>query len=240
MHKISSTFLLAAALLPAAAFAADDAATKTDARLTASTKILKEFAAVPDTGVPDAIARKARCVVVIPSFKKGAFLGGIQYGQGVATCFVAKKGWSAPVFVQMTGVSFGLQAGGQATDLVLVGTTKESGDALLKDKVKLGGDASAAAGPVGRDSQANTTELASATFLTWSRNKGLFAGVDLTGDAVNQNKKDTAAFYGKEIPYETILNGQTPTPAQARPFVAEVGRVFGVHRTAGHKATASK
>ncbi len=229
MIKVSSTLALAA-LLSTSAFAADNAATKTDARLTASTAILRDFAAVPDKGVPDAIARKARCVVVIPSFKKGAFIGGIEYGQGVATCYVASKGWSAPVFVQMSGVSFGLQAGGQGTDLVLVGTTKQSADDLLKDKIKLGGDASAAAGPVGRDSQANTTELANATFLTWSRAKGLFAGVDLAGDEVNQNKKDTAAFYGKEIPYQTILNGGTPVPASAKPFISEVGRVFGVHR----------
>ena len=223
--------LALAGLLATTALAADkETTTKVDDRLTASTSILRDFAGVPDKGVPDAIARKARCIVVIPSFKKGAFIGGIQYGQGVATCYVANKGWSAPVFVQMSGLSFGLQAGGQATDLVLVGTTKNSADALLKDKVKLGGDASAAAGPVGRDSQANTTELASATFLTWSRSQGLFAGVDLTGDEVNQNKKDTAAFYGKEIPYQTILNGGTPVPAGAKPFVAEVGRVFGVHR----------
>ena len=234
MKNIGSVLALAV-LLPTAVLAADDAATKTDARLSASTAVLKDFAAVPDKGVPDAIAKKARCVVVIPSFKKGAFIGGIEYGQGVATCYVSKKGWSAPVFVQMSGVSFGFQAGGQGTDLVLVGTTKESADALLKAKVKLGGDASAAAGPVGRDSQANTTELANATFLTWSRSKGLFAGVDLSGDEVNQNKKDTAAFYGKDIPYQTILNGGTPTPSGAKPFVAEVGRVFGVHRAVGNK-----
>jgi lipid-binding SYLF domain-containing protein len=226
--KLRAGALAFASLLPSAAFAAgDDASTKLNDRLAAATTLLHQLQAVPDKGIPDQIARKARCVVVVPGFKKGAFLGGVQYGQGMATCFVANKGWSAPAFIQMAGVSFGLQAGGQSTDLVLVGVTKKSGDDLLKAKVKLGGDVSAAAGPVGRDSQADTTELASAEFLTYSRNKGLFAGIDLTGDEVNQNTKDTQAFYGKDIPYQTILNGATPTPVAAKPFVQEVTRVFG-------------
>ncbi len=225
--KIRAGVLALASLFPLGAFAADNDASKLTDRLTSATAILHELAAVPDKGVPDAIAKKARCVVVIPGFLKGAFIGGIQYGQGVATCFDTGKGWSAPVFVQMAGVSFGLQAGGQATDLVLVGVTKQSASDLLKAKVKLGGDAAAAAGPVGRDSQANTTELANAEFLTYSRSKGLFAGVDLTGDEVNQNQKDTKLFYGKDIPYATILNGATPAPAAAKPFVQEVSRVFG-------------
>ncbi len=217
-----------ATMVPALAGAASgqDMAKLND-RIASSTAVLHQLATIPDKGIPDNIAKKARCVVVVPSFKKGAFIGGAEYGQGLATCYVGGKGWSAPAFVQMSGVSFGLQAGGQATDLVLVGQTKESADRLLKAKLKLGGDVSVAAGPVGRDSQASTTELANAGFLTYSRNKGLFAGIDLNGDEVNQNAKDTKAFYGKDIPFETILNGGTPTPAAARPFVREVTRVFG-------------
>ncbi len=226
--KLRVGFLALATMLPAAAHAAgDDSPAKLQHRISSATTVLHELASVPDKGIPDRIAKKARCVLVVPGFKKGAFLGGAQYGQGVATCFVKGKGWSAPVFVQMAGVSFGLQAGGQSTDLVLVGVSKQSGDDLLKAKVKLGGDASVAAGPVGRDSQADTTELANAEFLTYSRNKGIFAGVDLTGDEVNQNEKDTREFYGKDIPYQTILNGGTPTPAAAKSFVREVTRVFG-------------
>ena len=225
-------FLAAAAMVPMlAALPTANAQGKVDERLSAATGILHELAGVPDKGIPDRIAHKARCVIVVPSFKKGAFIGGAQYGQGVATCFVAAKGWSAPVFVQMAGVSFGLQAGGQATDLVLVGTTRQSADDLLKAKVKLGGDIAVAAGPVGRDSQADTTEIANATFLTYSRNKGLFAGVDLSGDEVNQNEKDTRAFYGKDIPFQTILNGGTPANPAARPFLREVTRVFGGLKT---------
>ncbi len=226
--KIRAGLLMLAALVPGAALAAgDDTSAKLNDRIASATAILHQLAAVPDKGVPDRIARKARCVLVVPGFKKGAFLGGAQYGQGLATCFVSGKGWSSPAFVQMAGVSFGLQAGGQSTDLVLIGMTKRSGDDLLKAKIKLGGDVSVAAGPVGRESQADTTEIASAEFLSYSRNKGLFAGIDLSGDEVNQNSKDTQAFYGKDLQYQTILNGATPTPAAAQAFVREVTRVFG-------------
>jgi lipid-binding SYLF domain-containing protein len=226
--KIRTSLLIAATLIPGAAFAAGvDTPAKLDSRLEAATTVLHQLSAVPDKGIPDRIARKARCVIVVPGFKKGAFIGGAEYGQGLATCFDTNKGWSAPVFVQMAGGSFGLQIGAQSTDLVLVGVTKQSGIDLLKAKVKLGGDASAAAGPVGRDSQADTTEIASAEFLTYSRNKGLFAGVDLAGDEVNQNTKDTRDLYGKDIPYQTILNGGTPTPPVAKRFIREVTRVFG-------------
>ncbi len=179
----------------------------------------------PDKGVPLEIASKATCVAVIPGFKKGAFLIGGQYGQGIATCRTG-AGWSAPVFIQITGASFGLQAGGQSTDLVLVGTNHKSMDAMLHDKVKLGGDVAAAAGPVGRNSQAATTILASAEFLTYSRSRGLFAGVDLTGDVMNQNQDDTASYYGHDIPYQKVLSGEVPTPAAAKAFIRTVNQMF--------------
>ena len=207
------------------AAAADTDVSKLNGRIAAAHAVLHELMATPDKGVPLRIASSAKCVAVIPGFKKGAFLVGAQYGQGVATCRTA-KGWSAPVFIQLTGASFGLQAGGQSTDLVLVGLNQKSMDDLLKDKLKLGGDIAASAGPVGRDSQASTTELANAEFLTYSRSKGLFAGIDLTGDVVNQNGSDTTAFYGKEIPYPTILSGSVPTPPSAVHFVATVNQLF--------------
>jgi lipid-binding SYLF domain-containing protein len=198
---------------------------KLDGRIDAAHAVLHELMATPDKGIPLDIAAKAHCIAVIPGFKKGAFLVGAQYGQGVATCRTA-KGWSAPVFIQLTGASFGLQAGGQSTDLVLVGVNSRSMDDLLKDKVKLGGDIAASAGPVGRDSQASTTELANAEFLTYSRSQGLFAGVDLTGDEVHQNSSDTRAYYGKDIPYRTILSGAVPTPPSASHFEATVNEMF--------------
>lgn len=211
--------------LNGAAFAADASTAKLDSRISAAHAVLHELMATPDKSIPLDIAAKAQCVAVVPGFKKGAFLVGGQYGQGVATCRTS-SGWSAPVFIQMTGASFGLQAGGQSTDLVLVGVNRKSLDDLLKDKVKLGGDIAASAGPVGRDSQASTTELANAEFLTYSRSKGLFAGVDLTGDVVNQNSKDTESYYGHDVTYEKILSGSVPTPVSAKHFIATVNELF--------------
>jgi SH3 domain-containing YSC84-like protein 1 len=191
-------------------------------RIQAAGRVLKEMV---DTPLPPDIAAKARCVAVIPGYKKGAFLVGGQYGQGVATCRT-DTGWSAPVFIQISGASFGLQAGGQSTDLILVGVNAKSLDDLLKNKVKFGGDVAASAGPVGRDSQASTSELASADFLTYSRSKGLFAGVDLTGDELHQNGADTAAFYGKNISFQKILSGDVQSPFSAKQFVSSVSEMF--------------
>jgi lipid-binding SYLF domain-containing protein len=181
--------------------------------------------ASPDKGVPLWVDANATCVLVVPGYKKGAFIVGGQYGQGVATCRNHHR-WSAPVFVQITGASFGFQAGGQSTDLVLVGTNHKSMEDMLKEKVKLGGDIAASAGPVGRNSQASISALANAEFLTYSRSKGLFAGLDLTGDYINQNKDDTAAFYGKDIHYAEILSGTVHVHPVARPFVTAVSQLF--------------
>ena len=224
MKKICLT-LGFAVLMSSVAYAEGSDTAKLNERIEAAHAVLHELMATPDKGVPLDIASRATCVAVVPGFKKGAFLVGAQYGQGVATCRTA-KGWSAPVFIQITGASFGLQAGGQSTDLVLIGVNHRSMDDLLKDKVKLGGDIAVAAGPVGRNSQASTTELANAEFLTYSRSKGLFAGVDLTGDVVNQNGKDTEAYYGKDIPYQKVLSGSVATPAGAQHFVRTVKEMF--------------
>jgi SH3 domain-containing YSC84-like protein 1 len=194
-------------------------------RLSAAHAVLHELMDTPDRGVPLDIAASATCVVVVPSFKKGAFVFGGEYGQGVATCRTP-HGWSAPAFVQLEGASFGFQIGGQSTDLVLIGRSHKSVDDLLKEKIKLGGDASAAAGPVGRDAQASTTELANAEFLTYSRAKGLFAGIDLNGDVIHQNGSDTEKFYGRHIAFQQILGGEVSTPPAARHFVATVNQLF--------------
>lgn len=221
--------LIAAALvavsLGGVAIAQDSDTSKLDARIAAAHTVLHELMDTPDKGVPLDIAAKAKCVAVIPSFKKGAFVVGGQYGQGVATCRTA-TGWSAPAFIQLEGASFGFQIGGQSTDLVLIGVNDHSIDDLLKDKLKLGGDASVAAGPVGRASQASTTEAANAEFLAYSRNKGLFAGVNLSGDVVHQNTDDTKKFYGRDVPFRQILSGGVPTPPAARHFVATVNELF--------------
>jgi len=225
MKKLLPLVLLTA-FISSNAYAADQA--KLDARIEAAHAVLHELMDTPDHGLPDSVASHATCVVVVPSFKKGAFVVGAEYGQGVVTCRTG-HGWSAPAFVQLTGASFGFQAGGQATDLVLVAVTHAGAQRLLHDKIKLGADVSVAAGPVGRDSQASTTELANAGFLTYSRNKGLFAGVDLNGDVVNQNLNDTQTYYGQDISYEKILSGRVPVPAGAVHFVRTVNELFHAH-----------
>jgi lipid-binding SYLF domain-containing protein len=227
MHKLVKHLLtqlcLAATLISVASAATDKA--KLEDRIQDATDVVHDLIATPDKGIPLRVAARARCVIVVPGLKKGAFIVGAQYGQGLATCRTG-HGWSAPVFILITGASFGLQIGGQSTDLVLVGVNRKSADDLLKEKIKLGGDIAAAAGPVGRNSQAAISALANAEFLSYSRSKGLFAGIDLTGDFINQNKEDTRTFYGREIDYKTILSGGVPVPPTARPFIAAVGRLF--------------
>jgi lipid-binding SYLF domain-containing protein len=236
MHKFFKYALgqlCIAGMLTGVASAATDTQKLND-RIDAATAVVHELMGTPDKGVPQWVAAKAKCVAVVPGYKKGAFVVGGQYGQGLATCRTG-HGWSAPVFMQITGASFGFQAGGQSTDLVLVGTNRKSMDDMLKEKVKLGGDAAASAGPVGRNSQASISALANAEFLTYSRSKGLFAGLDLTGDYINQNKEDTKAFYGKDIPYSEILSGKVHTPPAARNFVATVSQMFRTSRAATRK-----
>src|ERR1700748_370236 len=206
------------------AYAADDKATL-DARVVSAKDVLDAIMATPDQAIPNQIMSQATCVGVIPSVKKGAFLVGAEYGQGVVTCRTG-HGWSAPAFIRIAGGSFGFQIGGQATDLVLVAVNDKGFQDLLKSKFKSGGDASAAAGPVGRDSQAATDWKLNAELLTYSRAKGLFAGVDLTGAVVDENVDATRIFYGVSYPSAQILKGQVATPLDARPFVRTVAKYF--------------
>lgn len=206
--------------------AADDDKTKVAARLAAGGLVLDEIMATPDKAIPGGILAGASCVVVIPSFKKGAFVVGAQYGQGVASCRTKSGKWSAPVCVQLTGGSFGFQAGGQETDLVLIAMNQQGLQSMLKNKVKLGADAAASAGPVGRNAQAGTDWKLNAEFLSYSRSKGLFAGIDLDGTVLSQNQNGTAAIYGTNVPYTTILNGSEATTPEGRPFVRTVAKYF--------------
>ncbi|MGI4852722.1 MAG: lipid-binding SYLF domain-containing protein [Janthinobacterium lividum] len=198
---------------------------KLDGRLADAQSVLDEIMATPDRSVPGQILSGASCVVVIPAFKKGAFLVGAQYGQGVGTCRTG-HGWSAPVFVQLTGGSFGFQIGGQSTDLVLVAMNRGGLQHMLQNKFKIGGDAAASAGPVGRNAQAGTDWKLNAEFLTYSRSRGLFAGIDLDGTVMSQNQDDTRNFYGTATPFKTILGGDIVTPEDARPFVSTVAKYF--------------
>lgn len=198
---------------------------KLSERLTAAQDVMNEIMATPDKGIPSSILSGADCVTVIPAYKKGAFVIGAQYGQGVATCRTP-KGWSAPVFVKLEGGSFGWQIGGQSTDLVLIAMNQNGLQDMLKNKVKLGADAAASAGPVGRNAQAGTDWKLNAEFLTYSRSKGLFAGLDLDGTILSQNTDDTRTEYGSALPFNTILKGNVPVPENARPFVRTVAKYF--------------
>jgi lipid-binding SYLF domain-containing protein len=232
MRKFIASALFAASVITVPSLQAQ-APEKLVHRIEAAHAILHELMNTPDKGIPLDIASSAQCVIVIPSFKKAAFVFGGEYGQGVASCRTG-HGWSAPVFVQMAGGSFGFQIGGQSTDLVLVAMNHNGFQHLLHDKLKLGGDAAIAAGPVGRNAQASTTELANAEILTYSRSKGVFAGVDLTGDVVNQNQDDTRDYYGHDISYETILTGGVPVPPSSEHFVRTVNQLFHADRDADH------
>jgi len=228
MKRISGilgVLAIAATTLPALA---QDMA-KLDERLTNSRLVLNEIMATPDKGIPRGILAGASCVAVIPAYKKGAFVVGAQYGQGVATCRTP-NGWSAPVFVQLAGGSFGWQIGGQSTDLILIAMNEHGMQDMLKNKVKLGADAAASAGPVGRNAQAGTDWKLNAEFLTYSRSKGLFAGLDLDGTVLSQNQDDTRLEYGSNIPFDVILHGNQPVPENAKPFVHTVAKDFTISR----------
>ncbi|GGH09452.1 lipid-binding SYLF domain-containing protein [Silvibacterium dinghuense] len=222
MKKMLVLLCLAGASL--SAFAASDKATIND-RLEKSRMIIDELAKTPDRGIPDGIIKQATCVAVVPSLKKGAFIIGGQYGQGVVTCRTG-HGWSAPAFIRMAGGSVGFQIGGQGTDLVLVAVNGNGMQDLLKSKFKIGGDAAASAGPVGRNAQAGTDWKLNSELLTYSRSKGLFAGIDLDGTSVSQNTDDTDAFYGSPHPFEQILKGNIPAPPAALPFLRAVRNYF--------------
>jgi len=223
MKKILALIFIGALAVPA--LAADDQQ-KLDSRLDSARNVIDQIMATPDKAVPDKIAHRAYCVGVVPGMVKGAFIFGAEYGQGVVTCRTA-NGWSAPVFIRMAGGSFGFQIGGQGTDLVLVAIDQKGMQDLLHDKFKIGGDASAAAGPVGRDAQASTDISMRAELLTWSRARGVFAGIDLNGVTVSQNTEDTDAFYGHVEHFDSVLHGNVPAPEAAHSFLRAVEKYFG-------------
>jgi len=219
-------FLLLVFGIPVSLARAADDQQKLDDRLASAQNVLNQIESVPDKGIPDGIARKAKCIAVIPGVVKGAFIVGAEYGQGVVTCRTG-HGWSGPVFIRLAGGSFGFQIGGQGTDLVLVATNDKGFQDLLHDKFKIGADASAAAGPVGRDAQASTDLSMRAELLTWSRSRGIFAGIDLNGVSVSQNATDTDTLYGETHPVDSILHGNVAAPAPSEQFLHAVRHYFG-------------
>jgi len=189
-----------------------------DKRIDASAKVLSEIMATPDKAIPDEVMEHAKCVAVVPSMIKIAVGFGGNHGKGVATCRTP-QGWSAPAPITITGGSWGLQLGGQAIDLVMIVTNDQGMQHLLSSHFKIGGDASAAAGPVGRDAAADTDVKMRAEVLTYARARGLFAGIDLAGSAISQDKDETRVLFGKAVSFEDILRGKVPAPTTSEPFL---------------------
>ncbi|HEX8713761.1 MAG TPA: lipid-binding SYLF domain-containing protein [Terracidiphilus sp.] len=194
-------------------------------RIDSAKTTLDDIMAAQDSTIPSNILASATCVAVVPALLKGAFVFGAQYGQGVVTCRTG-KGWSGPVFIRMAGGSFGFQIGGQSTALILVAVNQRGLQDLLKSKFKIGADASAAAGPVGRSGQAATDWKMNAELLSYSRAKGVFAGISLDGTSVSQNQEDTQLYYGQPHTFESILKGEVAVPPGAVDFVRTVAHDF--------------
>jgi SH3 domain-containing YSC84-like protein 1 len=213
--------VLAVAALSWAADDTDKDRSDIDKRIEASATVLDEIMSTPDKAIPDKIMRDAKCIAVVPSMVKIAVVFGGNHGKGVATCRT-EHGWSAPAPITITGGSWGLQLGGQAVDLVMVVTNEKGMQQLLSSKFKLGGDASAAAGPVGRTADADTDWKLKAEVLTYSRARGIFAGIDLNGSAITQDKDETRILYDKMVDFADILNGTVPPPKASEPFLAAV------------------
>ncbi len=189
-------------------------------RIDTSANVLNEIMGTPDKAIPDKVMKDAKCIAVIPSMVKIAVGFGGNHGKGIAVCRLESGRWSAPAPITITGGSWGLQLGGQAIDLVLVVMNHHGMDHLLSSKFKIGADASAAAGPVGRDAAADTDWKMKAEMLTYSRARGLFAGIDLSGSSVTQDKDETRLLYGKFIPFEAILKGKVRPPTGSGAFEA--------------------
>jgi len=207
------------------AFAADDEPKESKAteRLQAAADVLNEIQSAPDSGIPNEILGSAECVAVVPSLLKGGFIVGAKYGRGLASCRTP-KGWSAPAFFMVTGGSFGFQIGGQAFDLVMLIMNKDGMQHLLSSKFALGADASVAAGPVGRHAEGNTDWKMRAEVLTYSRARGVFAGVSLNGAVVKQDKDTTREFYGHMVTSKSSLTGAVDAPAGANPFLTTLAK----------------
>ncbi len=195
-------------------------------RAESAATVLNEIMSAPDRGIPEEILGSAKCVAVVPSLLKGGFVFGGAHGKGMASCHTA-NGWTAPAPFSVTGGSFGLQIGVQGVDLVMLIMNDKGMNALLSSKFKLGADASAAAGPVGRHAEAATDWKMRAEVLTYSRARGLFAGITVNGAVIHQDEDATRELYGRLVPFKTILTGAVATPAGGEPFVAAVRKAAG-------------
>ncbi len=196
-----------------------------EGRLQKAVEVMDQLSDTKDSAIPDKILKQAHCVAVIPDMVKGGFVFGAEHGRGVATCRVNGH-WSAPAFFAATGGSWGAQIGVEGIDLVMIFNTQEGADKLLNANFKIGGDVSAAAGPVGRDASASTDWKANTAILTYSRAHGAFAGATLNGVSVRPDKDSTIAFYGHDVDFKDALTAKVSPPAAARPFLHAIAKDF--------------
>lgn len=196
---------------------------KASDRVQAAADVLNQIQSAPDSGIPRDILGKAECVAVVPSMLKGGFVVGGKYGRGLASCRT-QKGWSAPAFFTVKGGSVGFQIGGQAVDLVMLIMNNDGMQHLLSSQVALGADASVAAGPVGRHAEGNTDWKMRAQVLTYSRTRGIFAGVSLNGAVLKQDKDSTREFYGHMVTFKASLTGEVEPPVAANAFLTTLAK----------------
>lgn len=208
--KLRVSLLLA--LAPALAFSAG----KEDAVkiINESANVFNEIMSAPDKGIPQEILEKSQCIGIVPNMKRAGFIVGAKYGKGVLTCRT-DHGWSAPSIIRIEGGSVGLQIGAGETDLVFIVNNKTGQEKLMKDKFTLGGDASVMAGPVGRSGEAQTDAMMHAEILSYSRARGVFAGISLDGSTLRPDKGDNEALYGHPVTQQEVLTGAVKRPAEA-------------------------
>ena len=224
MHKTLVTIFAIAGSISTAALAADREI-KVDDRLDASADTLIDMMRASDRGIPQDLIDKAHCVVVVPGMKKAGFIIGAKYGRGFAVCRrQGGSGWSAPAAIQVEGGSVGFQIGASETDIVLLVMNDRGMRHLLSDKFTIGGEATAAAGPVGRDASAQTDAEASAEMLSYSRSRGLFAGISLEGATLRPDGESNRELYGRNVTNHEILKGDFRTPEAARKFERALSR----------------
>jgi SH3 domain-containing YSC84-like protein 1 len=214
---LAVTTLIAIASLTAVASDRDDDVNRTQK----AAQVFKEIMNTPDQGIPSNLLESAKCIAIIPGDKKFAFVFGGSYGRGIATCRT-EHGWSAPMFVAIDSGSVGYQIGGSSTDIVMLFMNDHALQSLMSDKFKLGADASVAAGPVGRNAAAGTDLKLNAEILSYSRSKGIFAGVSLDGAVMQADKSGDQAMYGDDVNRHEILDGKVAVPASARALVEEL------------------
>jgi len=200
---------------------ADSAREDAADRLDNATKVLHEIMGMPDKGIPEEVLEHAKCVAVVPHMIKGGLIFGGKGGKGVATCRTA-NGWSAPAFITISGGNWGLQIGVEAVDLVMIIQNEKGMQKLLSSNFHVGADASAAAGPVGRHAEAGTNWKMDTEILTYSRAKGVFAGLTLGGASIRQDNDSRRAIYGPKVTTRALLLGKVAVPSAAQPFLAEI------------------